>query len=77
MVTAILLAMMGILLVVETVETAMHVALFTREFRKEKTKKADEKVEHELRKQAPDPIDEGFENIMRYAVNGKTGFEQE
>lgn len=22
-----------------------------------------------------DPIDEGIENIMRYAVNGKTGFE--
>lgn len=36
MVTAILLAMMAILLVVETVETAMHVALFVRELRKEK-----------------------------------------
>lgn len=56
---------------------AMVSLIFTREFRREKTKKADEKVEHELRKQAPDPIDEGFENIMRYAVNGRTGFEQE
>jgi len=27
--------------------------------------------------QAADPMDEGFENIMRFAVNGKTGFEQE
>ena len=25
----------------------------------------------------PDPMDEGFENIMRFAVNGKTGFEVE
>ena len=24
-----------------------------------------------------DPVDEGFENIMRYAVNGKTGFDAE
>lgn len=24
-----------------------------------------------------DPIDEGIENIMRFSVNGKTGFEQE
>lgn len=23
----------------------------------------------------PDPMDEGFENLMRYEVNGKTGFE--
>lgn len=30
--------------------------------------------EHETRK---DPIDEGIDNILRYAVDGKTGFEQE
>lgn len=23
----------------------------------------------------PDPMDEGFESLMRYSVNGKTGFE--
>lgn len=27
--------------------------------------------------QRPDPMDEGFENIMRFSVNGKTGFEQD
>lgn len=25
----------------------------------------------------PDPMDEGFENLMRYAVRGATGFERE
>lgn len=24
-----------------------------------------------------DPVDEGFENLMRFSVNGKTGFETE
>ena len=26
---------------------------------------------------AADPIDQGFENIMRFSVHGKTGFERE
>jgi len=26
---------------------------------------------------AADPMDEGFENIMRFSVRGKTGFENE
>ena len=24
-----------------------------------------------------DPVDEGFENLMRFSVNGKTGFESD
>lgn len=28
-------------------------------------------------KEPPNPMDEGFENIMAYSVNGKTGFERE
>ncbi len=26
-------------------------------------------------RQEKDPVDEGFENIMRFSVNGQTGFE--
>lgn len=29
------------------------------------------------RKEAADAMDEGFENIMRFSVKGKTGFETE
>lgn len=34
-------------------------------------------VEKAMEQAAADPIDEGFENIMRFSVNGKTGFERE
>ena len=77
MVTAILLGMMALLLAAEIAETAMHAVLFTRELRREKAKKTDERVEREMQKAAADPIDEGFENIMRFAVNGRTGFDAE
>ena len=76
MVTAILLGMMALLLAAEIAETTMHAVLFTRELRREKAKKTDERVEREMQR-AADPIDEGFENIMRFAVNGKTGFDAE
>lgn len=38
--------------------------------------RTDKQVEREMAEAVrPDPMDEGFENIMRFAVNGKTGFE--
>lgn len=35
----------------------------------------DEKKPEEAAQKTPDYLDEGFENIMRFSVNGKTGFE--
>ena len=37
-------------------------------------RKRPEPVEHR-EKEAKDLMDEGFENLMRYEVNGQTGFE--
>ena len=65
--------MLAVLLVMAAVILAETSALFAREFFNTK----EQRVEREMQKPPPDPIDEGFENIMRYAVNGKTGFERE
>lgn len=69
--------MLAVLLVMAAVILAETSALFAREFFKTKEQRTEQRVEQEMQKQTPDPIDEGFENIMRYAVNGKTGFERE
>ena len=69
-----MLAALLVLTIIVLVETS---ALFAREFFKTKEQRTEQRVEQEMQKPPPDPIDEGFENIMRYAVNGKTGFEQE
>lgn len=68
--------MLAVLLVMAAVILAETSALFAREFFKTKEQRTEQRVEQEMHK-PPDPIDEGFENIMRYAVNGKTGFERE
>ena len=70
-------AMLAVLLVMAAVILAETSALFAREFFKTKEQRTEQRVEQEMHKPPPDPIDEGFENIMRYAVNGKTGFERE
>lgn len=68
--------MLVVLLVMAAVILAETSALFARGFFKTKEQRTEQRVEQEMHK-PPDPIDEGFENIMRYAVNGKTGFERE
>ena len=68
--------MLAVLLVMAAIILAETSALFAREFFKTKEQRTEQRVEQEMHK-PPDPIDEGFENIMRYAVNGKTGFERE
>lgn len=70
-------AMLAVLLVMAAVILAETSALFAREFFKTKEQRTEQRVEQEMQKPPLDPIDEGFENIMRYAVNGKTGFERE
>lgn len=57
-----------------TVTAALFAVVLLR-----KPEAAKEKPEQltEKRRENPDPIDEGFENIMRYEVNGQTGFEPE
>ena len=70
-------AILVVLLVMAAVILAETSALFAREFFKTKEQRTEQRVEREMHKPPPDPIDEGFENIMRYAVNGKTGFERE
>ena len=41
---------------------------------KENEKRADEAVEREMKR---DFMDEGFENIMSYSVNGRNGFDDD
>ena len=69
--------MLAVLLVMAAVILAETSALFAREFCNTKEQRTEQRVEQEMQKPPPDPIDEGFENIMRYAVHGKTGFERE
>lgn len=68
--------MLAVLLVVTAVIFAETTALFAREFFKTEKQRTEERVEQAMHK-PPDPIDEGFENLMRYAAGGKSGLERE
>ncbi len=69
--TMLLWALLIILVVADTVMTAM---MFVRLY----ANAAEERLEREVgEKMARDRVDEGFENIMRFSVNGTTGFESE
>lgn len=71
--TDILLCLMAILLLANLAVTA---ALYIRLCLPSEEQRSEAAVEKALRESA-DPMDEGFENIMRFSVNGKTGFETE
>lgn len=60
-------------LVLLTLLLLMTAAMFTKVCVPSREERTDAAVEREMEKGS---VDEGFENIMRYSVNGKTGFEE-
>ena len=72
---------MIVLWIFEAVEAAVLIWMLALILRRnaerrgaEKEKKAEEAVEREMKR---DFMDEGFENIMSYSVNGKNGFDDD
>ena len=72
---------MIVLWIFEAVEAAVLIWILALILRRnaerrgaEKEKKAEEAVEREMKR---DFMDEGFENIMSYSVNGKNGFDDD
>ena len=72
---------MIVLWIFEAVEAAVLIWILALILRRnaerrgaEKEKKADEAVEREMKR---DFMDEGFENIMSYSVNGRNGFDDD
>lgn len=69
-------AYFGILALLMVLDLAVTVHLSLRLLTPGEEERNERAVEQAM-KAAADPMDEGFENIMRFSVNGKTGFEQE
>lgn len=72
---------MIVLWIFEAVEAAVLIWILTLILRgnaerrgKEKERKTEEVVEREMKR---DFMDEGFENIMSYSVNGRNGFDDD
>ena len=72
---------MIVLWIFEAVEAAVLIWILALILRRnaerrgaEKEKKAEEAVEREMKR---DFMDEGFESIMSYSVNGKNGFDDD
>lgn len=72
---------MIVLWIFEAVEAAVLIWILALILRRnaerrgaEKEKKAEEAVEREMKR---DFMDEGFENIMSYSVNGRNGFDDD
>lgn len=61
------------ILVLLTLEFLMTGAMFAKVCMPSEEQRNESRVEREMEKGS---VDEGFENIMRYSVNGKTGFEE-
>lgn len=66
---------MGLLLLVAALDLAVTVRLYCRLLLPSEEERNERAVTEAMEQAAADPIDEGFENIMRFSVNGKTGFE--
>ena len=66
----------GIVLLAVLLDLGVTAATYRRLFSPSEEERNERAVEKAM-EQRQDPMDEGFENIMRFSVNGKTGFEQE
>lgn len=66
----------GLLLLAVLLDLGVTAATYHRLFSPSEEERNERAVEKAM-EQMQDPMDEGFENIMRFSVNGKTGFEQE
>lgn len=65
-----------LLLIAVCADTGILVYLLRGKMARRSKEKTDEKVEQAEEERRKDKaFDEGFENIMRFSVNGKTGFE--
>ena len=70
--------LMSLLTAAVAVDLLLTAAVFVKTCLPAPAERADRKVELAVEEsQRPDPMDEGFENIMRFSVNGKTGFEKD
>ena len=70
--------LMSLLTAAVVVNLLLTAAVFVKTCLPTPAERADRQVELAVEEsQRPDPMDEGFENIMRFSVNGKTGFEQD
>lgn len=67
----------GLVLLAVLLDLAVTAATYRRLFSPSEEERNERAVEKAMEQAAADPIDEGFENIMRFSVNGKTGFERE
>ena len=66
---------MGLVLLLLSLNLAVTAGLYRRLLLPSEEERNERAVEKAMEQAAADPIDEGFENIMRFSVNGKTGFE--
>ena len=66
----------GLVLLAVLLDLAVTAVTYRRLFSPSEEERNERAVEKAM-EQRQDPMDEGFENIMRFSVNGKTGFEQE
>ena len=73
------IGMLAALLFMAAANLALSAALYRALALPDEEERNEALVEAALRREAEkaDPMDEGFENIMRFSVNGKTGFEPE
>ena len=70
--------LMSLLTAAVAVDLLLTAAVFVKTCLPTPDERTDRQVELAVEEsQRPDPMDEGFENIMRFSVNGKTGFEQD
>ena len=68
-----------VVLILSAIEAAVLLWYCARQFKKAAERKAEDEADAAMHegKDGSSEFDEGFENIMRFSVNGKTGFERE
>lgn len=68
-----------VILLLSALNALLTVGLCTRCFKAQADRRTEERVQEAMDEEAGkarrDELDEGFQNIMTYSVNGKTGFD--
>lgn len=69
-----------VILLLSALNALLTAGLCTRCFKTQVDRRTEERVQEAMDEEAEkarrDELDEGFQNIMTYSVNGKTGFEK-
>lgn len=68
---------LGIIALLLLLNLAVTLRLYCKLLLPDERERNERAVEQAMKESAADPMDEGFDNIMRFSVNGKTGFESE